>query len=83
MEEKKEKKSKVSSSQAEAKREVDDYREGYEILVMEDKTLDKAFKREFADQDAHTVEQLYKLFKRRPRYHFIAYSRRLLHLWID
>jgi len=67
MEEKKERKSQVSSSQAEAKREVDDYREGYELLVMEDKSLDKAFKKEFGDQDAHTIEQLYKLFKRRPR----------------
>lgn len=67
MDDKKEKKSRVSSSQAEAKREVDDFREAYEILVMEDKALDKAFKREFGDQDLHTVEQLYKLFKRRPR----------------
>ncbi|XP_031564143.1 cilia- and flagella-associated protein 43-like [Actinia tenebrosa] len=67
MDEKKEKKSRVSSSQTEAKREVDDFREAYEILVMEDKALDKAFKREFGDQDLHTVEQLYKLFKRRPR----------------
>lgn len=67
MEEKKEKKSHVSSSQAEAKRAVEEYRDGYEVLVAEDKTLDKAFKREFIDQDVHIVEQLYKLFKRRPR----------------
>ena len=72
MDEKREKKTQAAGALAEAKREVDKFREAYEILSAEDKALDKAFKREFADQDMHTVEQLYKLFKRRPRYQEIC-----------
>ena len=61
------KKTQTAGALAEAKREVDHFRDSYEIVLGEDKALDKAFKKEFADQDVHTVEQLYKLFKRRPR----------------
>jgi len=67
MNETKEKKTQTAGALAEAKREVDHFRDSYEIVLAEDKALDKAFKKEFADQDLHTVEQLYKLFKRRPR----------------
>lgn len=67
MNEKRERKTQIAGALAEAKREVDQFRDSYEIVLAEDKALDKAFKREFADQDMHTVEQLYKLFKRRPR----------------
>ena len=67
MNETRDKKTQTAGALAEAKREVDQFRDSYEILSAEDKALDKAFKREFADQDVHTVEQLYKLFKRRPR----------------
>ena len=67
MNEKRERKTHTAGALAEAKREVDHFRDSYEIVSAEDKTLDKAFKKEFADQDVHTVEQLYKLFKRRPR----------------
>ena len=67
MEQLKERKAQTSSALAEAKREVDNFRESYEMFQVEDKSLDKGFKREFADLDPHTVEQLYKLFKRRPR----------------
>lgn len=64
----KDKKTQTAGALAEAKREVDQFRDSYEIVLAEDKALDKAFKKEFADQDMHTVEQLYKLFKRRPRW---------------
>lgn len=67
MNEKRERKTQTAGALAEAKREVDQFRDSYELVLAEDKTLDKAFKKEFADQDVHTVEQLYKLFKRRPR----------------
>lgn len=67
MNETREKKTQTAGALAEAKREVDHFRDSYEIVLAEDKALDKAFKKEFADQDVHTVEQLYKLFKRRPR----------------
>ncbi|KAM7447734.1 Cilia- and flagella-associated protein 43 [Porites harrisoni] len=63
----KDKKTQTAGALAEAKREVDQFRDSYEIVLAEDKALDKALKKEFADQDMHTVEQLYKLFKRRPR----------------
>lgn len=68
MNETRDKKTQTAGALAEAKREVDHFRDSYEIVLAEDKALDKAFKKEFADQDAHTVEQLYKLFKRRPRW---------------
>ncbi len=51
----------------EAKKQVEAYREQYDILVAEDKVMDKAFKREFHDVSAVQVDQLYKLFRRRPR----------------
>jgi len=47
---------------------VDSYKEGYDIIVAEDKVMDKGFKREFADLPALQNELLYKLFRKRPRY---------------
>lgn len=47
---------------------MDSFKEGYDILVAEDKVMDKGFKREFADLPALQYEQLYKLFRKRPRY---------------
>ena len=67
MNETKDRKTQTAGALAEAKREVEQFRESYEIVLAEDKALDKAFKKDFGDQDLHTVEQLYKLFKRRPR----------------
>lgn len=67
LEEKKYNKGRLASAVAEARRELDLFRDEYEMLMAEDKALDKAFKRDFSDQDPHAVEQLYKLFKRRPR----------------
>ena len=51
-----------------ARKNVDSFKEGYDILVAEDRVMDKGFKREFADLTALQYEQMYKLFKRRPRY---------------
>ncbi|XP_068133207.1 cilia- and flagella-associated protein 43 isoform X2 [Hyperolius riggenbachi] len=49
------------------KTQVESFRESYDDLVAEDKLLDRGFKKEFSDVSAHYVDQLYKLYKRRPR----------------
>jgi len=67
LEEKKVLKQRSSNLVAEAKRESDASKDLYEIYVAEDKSLDKNFRREFSDQDQHTIDVLYKLFKRRPK----------------
>ncbi|TRY55422.1 hypothetical protein DNTS_034432 [Danionella cerebrum] len=46
---------------------VDVFREVYENTVAEDKLLDKGFRKEFYDVHANIIDQLYKLYKRRPR----------------
>ncbi|XP_076599514.1 cilia- and flagella-associated protein 43 [Chaetodon auriga] len=47
--------------------EVELFHETYDSTVAEDKVLDKEFRKEFFDVPSHVVDQLYKLFKRRPR----------------
>ncbi|XP_059422267.1 cilia- and flagella-associated protein 43 isoform X2 [Carassius carassius] len=49
------------------KETVDVFREEYENTVTEDKLLDKGFRKEFFDVPGHIIDQLYKLYKRRPR----------------
>ncbi|XP_056327437.1 cilia- and flagella-associated protein 43 [Danio aesculapii] len=49
------------------KETVDEFREAYENAVAEDKILDKGFRKEFYDVPGHSIDQLYKLYKRRPR----------------
>ncbi|XP_043110587.1 cilia- and flagella-associated protein 43 [Puntigrus tetrazona] len=46
---------------------VDEFREEYDNTVTEDKLLDKGFRKEFFDVPGHIIDQLYKLYKRRPR----------------
>ncbi|KAG8578874.1 hypothetical protein GDO81_010648 [Engystomops pustulosus] len=46
---------------------VESFRESYDDLVAEDKLLDRGFKKEFSDVPAHLVDQLYKLYRKRPR----------------
>nr|CAB3230199.1 WD repeat-containing protein 96-like [Phallusia mammillata] len=60
---------KVSAAEreAEVRRLVDEYREVYDSVVAEDKMLDRGFKREFSDVPLSLADQLYKLFRRRPR----------------
>ena len=47
-------------------RKIAECREQYDRMLAEDRTLDKDFKRDFSDCEPF-VDQLYKLFKRRPR----------------
>lgn len=43
-------------------------------MLAEDKLLDRNFKRDFSDCEPY-VDQLYKLFKRRPRFGYVAIYR--------
>ncbi|KAF4090507.1 hypothetical protein AMELA_G00052090 [Ameiurus melas] len=47
--------------------EVEAFRETYDNTVAEDKLLDSGFRKELFDVPGHIVDQLYKLYKRRPR----------------
>ncbi|XP_078080444.1 cilia- and flagella-associated protein 43 [Mustelus asterias] len=46
---------------------VDRFRETYDDLVAEDRLFDRGFRKEFSDVSTSMVEQLYKLYKRRPK----------------
>ncbi|XP_060538905.1 cilia- and flagella-associated protein 43 isoform X1 [Pantherophis guttatus] len=61
--------SEVISSEAvkAAKTEVDAFREAYDILIAEDKVMERGFRKEFSDLQTHYIDQLFKLYKRRPR----------------
>uniref|UniRef100_A0A8C6XW02 Cilia- and flagella-associated protein 43 n=1 Tax=Naja naja TaxID=35670 RepID=A0A8C6XW02_NAJNA len=50
-----------------AKAEVDAFREAYDILIAEDKVMERGFRKEFSDLQTHYIDQLFKLYKRRPR----------------
>uniref|UniRef100_A0A8D2IPN9 Cilia- and flagella-associated protein 43 n=1 Tax=Varanus komodoensis TaxID=61221 RepID=A0A8D2IPN9_VARKO len=47
--------------------EVEAYREAYDILIAEDKLMERGFRKEFSDFPTHHIDQLFKLYKRRPR----------------
>ncbi|XP_058242609.1 cilia- and flagella-associated protein 43 isoform X1 [Hemibagrus wyckioides] len=47
--------------------DVEAFQETYDNTVAEDKLLDSGFRKEFCDVPGHIVDQLYKLYKRRPR----------------
>ncbi|XP_034537901.1 cilia- and flagella-associated protein 43 isoform X3 [Notolabrus celidotus] len=47
--------------------EVELFHENYSTIVVDDKSLDKDFRKEFFNVPGHVVDKLYKLFKRRPR----------------
>lgn len=51
-----------------AKRLTEEVQEQYEQVVAEDRELDKSFKRDFSDCEPY-VDQLYKIFRKRPRGH--------------
>ena len=53
--------------ESEIQKKVDEYREVYDSLLAEDKILERAFKRDFSDIPLSISDQLFKLFKRRPR----------------
>ncbi|KYO40613.1 cilia- and flagella-associated protein 43 isoform A [Alligator mississippiensis] len=65
----KKRKEKLSTAEAVqiARRQVDAYRETYDNLVAEDKILERGFRKEFSDVPMHLIDQLFKLYKRRPR----------------
>lgn len=44
----------------------EEVREHYDMLAAEDKEMDRTFKKDFADCEPY-VDQLYKLFRKRPR----------------
>ncbi|XP_032890082.1 cilia- and flagella-associated protein 43 isoform X2 [Amblyraja radiata] len=46
---------------------VDQFRETYDDLVAEDRLLERGFRKEFFDVNAAMVDQLYKIYKRRPK----------------
>uniref|UniRef100_A0A670I0J7 Cilia- and flagella-associated protein 43 n=1 Tax=Podarcis muralis TaxID=64176 RepID=A0A670I0J7_PODMU len=65
----KKRKEKVISNEAvkTSRAEVDAHREAYDILVVEDKLMERGFRKEFSDLPTHHIDQLFKLYKRRPR----------------
>ena len=69
LEKKKEEKQQSSLAVGDARRAVEQFKDNYEMLIADDKTLDKMFRKEFTDLDTHTIDILYRLFKKRPRYH--------------
>ena len=46
---------------------MEEFHEEYRNLEVEEKLLDKNFKKEFNDVPAVIADHLYKLFKRKPR----------------
>lgn len=51
----------------EAENLVENFQDTCDGLAVDDKVIDRGFKREFSDQPTSIVEQLYKLFKKRPK----------------
>ncbi|XP_063891413.1 cilia- and flagella-associated protein 43 [Helicoverpa armigera] len=46
-----------------------DCQAAYEVLVAKDKTMEKTFKNHFPDLSPIIIEQAYKFFKKRPKWH--------------
>ncbi|XP_066933494.1 cilia- and flagella-associated protein 43-like [Clytia hemisphaerica] len=67
LDKKKEEKQQSSLAVGDARRAVEQFKDSYEMLVADDKTLDKMFRKEFSELDTHTIDVLYRLFKKRPR----------------
>ncbi|XP_015275585.1 PREDICTED: cilia- and flagella-associated protein 43 [Gekko japonicus] len=67
LEKKRKEKMLTSDAVKAARAQVDTYREAYDILVAEDKLMERGFRKEFSDVPAHHIDQLFKLYKRRPR----------------
>nr|XP_008104849.1 PREDICTED: cilia- and flagella-associated protein 43 [Anolis carolinensis] len=69
----KKRKAKLISNEAvkTAKAEVEAFREAYDILIAEDRLMERGFRKEFSDLHTHQIDQLFKLYKRRPRAHKI------------
>ncbi|XP_036592449.1 cilia- and flagella-associated protein 43-like, partial [Trichosurus vulpecula] len=66
--ERKQKEKKLTTDEIyKAREELDTYRDHYDGLLIEDKALERGFKKEFAELHIHLVDMLYKQYKRRPR----------------
>ncbi|XP_043843874.1 LOW QUALITY PROTEIN: cilia- and flagella-associated protein 43-like [Dromiciops gliroides] len=50
-----------------AREELDTYRDYYDGFLVDDKILERGFKKEFAELHSHLTDTLYKIYKRRPR----------------
>lgn len=57
----------TAQAMIESKKNLDAYKNDYENLQYEDKAMDKTFKREFNDVTALQQDQLYRLFRKRPK----------------
>ncbi|XP_069467846.1 cilia- and flagella-associated protein 43 [Ambystoma mexicanum] len=65
---KKRKQKALSTEEIQAYQEqVEAFRENYDYLVAEDKLQDRSFKKDFSDLPPPYIDQLYKVYKRRPR----------------
>ncbi|XP_071090035.1 cilia- and flagella-associated protein 43-like isoform X1 [Haliotis cracherodii] len=56
-----------SEAASESSKNLARFKDEYDILLAEDKVMDRSFKREFADVSAIMQDQLYRLFRKRPR----------------
>ncbi|XP_053162414.1 cilia- and flagella-associated protein 43 isoform X2 [Hemicordylus capensis] len=67
----KKRKEKIFSNEAlkASRAEVESYRDTYDIVIAEDKLMERGFRKEFSDLPIHHIDQLFKLYKRRPRAH--------------
>ena len=57
-----------------ARKNMEEFHEEYRNLEVEEKLLDKNFKKEFNDVPAVIADHLYKLFKRKPRYSLCIFN---------
>ncbi|XP_056617541.1 LOW QUALITY PROTEIN: cilia- and flagella-associated protein 43 [Triplophysa dalaica] len=60
-------KNKIGEDLKKQKDVVDEFRDVYDGAVAEDKLLEKGFRKEFYDVPVNIIDDLYKLYKRRPR----------------
>ncbi|XP_027030839.2 cilia- and flagella-associated protein 43-like [Tachysurus fulvidraco] len=60
-------KNQIGKTLNDLREDVEAFRETYEVAVAEDKVLDSEFHKVFCDVPGHIVDQLYKLYKKRPR----------------
>lgn len=63
----KQSKLKTQEEVAEIKRSIDKLRDEHELIIQDDKAVEKQFKKDFADLDSFTLDVLAKLYKRRPK----------------
>ncbi|XP_072534295.1 cilia- and flagella-associated protein 43 isoform X2 [Salminus brasiliensis] len=60
-------KNEIGESLQKHSEDVEAFRKTYDNAVADDKLLDRGFRKEFSDVPGFVIDQLYKLYKRRPR----------------